>query len=183
LKTLAVTGGLATGKTTVCRFFEELGAEVVSADEIVHEFLQESSPIYEQVCRVLGEEGFSSRQEIADRVFRDPGRLAELERLLHPEVRREIEARAKVSEALLFVAEVPLLYEAGLERDFDAVAAVVCSEELARERYSGSHFDERASRMLPIEEKGRRADFVIENGGSLGDLQDRVSEIFQEMSE
>jgi dephospho-CoA kinase len=186
LKKVAVTGGLASGKTSACYFFENLGAYVVSADRIVHHLLIQENSIQEKVIRLLGTdilvEGKLSKEAIANRVFEDPAMLESLERILHPAVREEIEAlydKAKEEGYLLFVAEVPLLYEANLENDFDAVVVVRSSLELCRERFKKNEFNQRMERQLPQEAKAARADFVIDNDGTLGDLESSVEAVYR----
>ena len=95
LKRIAITGGIASGKTSVCRVFQELGAFVVNADAIVHELLSPNTNLSQQIIRLLGNDilvdGKLSRRVIADKVFKDPEALHALEKLLHPAVLHKIE--------------------------------------------------------------------------------------------
>lgn len=194
LKKVAVTGSVSSGKTTACHLFEELGAYVVSADAIVHQLLTPTTPVGQKVVDLLGKEivadGKLNRKEIAARVFRDPSLLEELEKRIHPEVQKVIEAKyQEVSQRScpLFVAEVPLLFESGQEVFYDAVIVVKADKESSRRRfttttiYDEAEFERREKRLMPIEEKCRRADFVLDNSGSLSQLRHLVKTTFNSL--
>ena len=121
LRKVAVTGGLACGKSSVSLFLKEFGAYTVSADQIVHNLLAPQAEVGKQVIALLGsdvvESGRLVREKIAQRVFGNPQLLRELEALIHPAVAAKIDEHyeeAKAENAPLVVAEVPLLFEAGL---------------------------------------------------------------------
>lgn len=194
MKKVAVTGSVSSGKTTVCRFFKELGAYVISADAIVHQLLTPTTPVGQKIIDLLGVDRVAerelNREEIAARVFRDPSLLKELEKLIHPEVQKVIEA--KYQEIFqqpfpLFVAEIPLLFESGQEAFYDAVIVVRADEERCRRRftittpYDETEFERREKRLMPIEEKVKRADFVLDNSGSLTQLQHLVETTFNSL--
>ncbi len=186
--TIAVTGPFASGKSTFVGFLGELGAETVSSDEIVHDLLAEDG---ETVARVIsrfgedlrGERGVD-RQALGRKVFADPDALGDLEEILHPLVRRETERRAGVSEAELFVAEVPLLFEGrGGGVGFDHTVAVTVPEERRRAWASERGVDEASlraieSRQLSGEEKARRADFEVRNDGEPDKLRGQARELW-----
>src|ERR1700733_7337913 len=128
LRKIAVTGGLSCGKSSVCRIFKELGATVVSADEIVHQLLSPQVSFGQQVIMLMGPDivvkGQIDRSRIAKKVFNNRTLLNSLEKILHPAVNNEIEnlyqtALAKHKDKI-FVAEIPLLYESDFGQ-FDAV--------------------------------------------------------------
>src|SRR5579872_4450591 len=133
---IAITGGVASGKSTVCQFFKELGAYVVNADAIVHQLLKPDSHLGQQVIRLLGSEvlhnGQLDRGRIAEKVFRDPKQLKALEKILHPEVihriAEEYEKAVKDGSYTSFVVEIPLLFEIQGESFYDAVIAVLADE-------------------------------------------------------
>jgi dephospho-CoA kinase len=191
LKKIAITGGVASGKTAACQFFHELGAFVVNADAIVHELLNpESDPesdLRQQVIRQFGPEiladGKISRKKIAEKAFKDPQQLAKLEKLLHPAVLQKIEALYKQacrSEAYTsFVVEIPLLFEIQGEPFYDCVVAVLADEAIARQRferagYPPEEYDRRMKRQLSPQQKAERAHYQIQNNGSLDDLKNQV---------
>jgi dephospho-CoA kinase len=129
---------------------------------------------------VIGGDG-ADRAAVADIVFADPAELAWLERLLHPRVVREYLAWRDRQTAPVAVTEVPLLYETGGEARFDAVVVVTAPAEVRAAR-SDVRPDARAQRLLPDEEKARRADFVYVNDGTLAELDAFVADVLARLS-
>ena len=181
--TVAVTGPFASGKSTFVRLLGELGAETVSADEIVHDLLARDETTISCVAGrfgedVLGESGVD-RRALGRKVFGDPEALQDLEEILHPLVRRETRRRVAASGADLFVAEVPLLFEGGTEGDYDLTVAVTVPEERRRAWAAERGVDEATlraieARQLPQEEKARRADVVVQNDGGVDKLREQA---------
>jgi dephospho-CoA kinase len=184
--TIAVTGPFASGKSTFVRLLGELGAETVSADEIVHDLLAGDRTTISRVVErfgddVRGERGVD-RRTLGRKVFGDPEALRDLEDILHPLVRRETQRRIAVSEADIFVAEVPLLFEGGSGADYDYTVAVVVPEERRRAWAAERGVDEAAlmaieTRQLLQEEKARRADIVVQNDGDVDKLRKQAEEL------
>jgi dephospho-CoA kinase len=185
-----VTGGIGSGKSTAAAFLAELGAAVVSADELVHHLLEEQA-IIERVERHFGgdvlEEEQVDRPALARIVFNDAGELVWLESLLHPHVKRLIDDWAREQEArrprpALLVAEVPLLFETGMADLFDYILLVTAPEAARRRRLTAKvtaeEFARRAARQLPEDEKAERSDFVVENVGSREGLKRSVGQIY-----
>lgn len=195
LKKIAITGGLSSGKTSICRFFKELGAYVVSADEIVHLLLTPTTDLGHQVINLLGDDvvvnGQIDRSKIAEKVFKDIGLLKELEKLLHPAVREEVSKHYKKAltsgDATLFVAEIPLLFEAGGEKSYDYTISVIADPEESLKHfqlstgYGKDEYQRRMARQLSPKEKSARANFVINNNGSLADLKQAVTNIYNQL--
>ena len=185
LNKIAVTGGLSSGKTTVCRILQELGAYVVNADEIVRQLLSSEPTIQRQVLSLLGT---IDRRKIANIVFSNSDLLNALEKILHPAVFDEIARRytKALSEKRsgLFVAEIPLLYEAGKEKLFDAVISVVATQEKCKQRFQGTEkeFEKRLSHQLPPEDKAQKAHYIIENNGSLEELRKQLEKLYSELT-
>jgi dephospho-CoA kinase len=184
LRKIAVTGGLASGKSTVCQIFKECGAYVVDADKIVRRLLSQEGPAAEQVVKLLGTKILTNnqidRKKISNNVFANPSQLKALESILHPLVRQEINrlfTEVKNNPAYrFFVAEVPLLYEAGMEPEFDAVVAVIADEATARTRSTDlEEFDRRSRFQLTSEVKEKKATYVIKNQGTLTALKAQVT--------
>ncbi len=186
--TIALTGNAASGKSTVAGIWAAAGVPVVRADDLAREVV---APGTEGLARVLeafgagllGADGALDRGKLRDRVFRvdDDRRL--LEEILHPLIEAERNAwvsRQKESGASLVVAEIPLLFEAGLDGDFSVVVLVAAPpEECLRRLTEDRGLEAReASRILsaqiPQEEKLPRADYVVENGTTLEDLEVRA---------
>lgn len=184
--TIAVTGLFASGKSTLVNALSGLGAESVSADGLVHDLLASDETTVNKVASrfgegVRGERGID-RGELGKMVFGEPGALEELEEMLHPEVRREIQRLISQSRAALFVAEVPLLFEAGFEAEFDLTVAVVAPEERRRGWAVERGLDEDAlaaieARQLSGEEKARGADLIVENDGTPAKLRGNAKEL------
>ncbi len=185
LKKIAVTGGLGSGKSTVCALLKKRGAYVVSADEIVHRLLSPHTPLGQQVIKELGSNIVSGnqldRKKIAQIVFSDPRRLEALEKLLHPQVLNEIEsAYQKVKHHRgykCFVAEIPLLYEIGAEYRFDLVIAVVADPAVCKARMNGQLKDYEERMQRQILNKADLADVTIVNNGTIQELEDQVNQI------
>jgi dephospho-CoA kinase len=188
---VAVTGGIGAGKSETLRSFERHGAAVISSDEIVHQLLRSDDDVRAAVRErfgegVFGTDGEVDRGRIADVVFADEQELDWLEQLLHPRViaaylgwRDEL-ARLPDPPAVC-VTEVPLLYEVGGDKRFDAVVVVTAAPEIRISRQVRPMQD-RERRLIPDEEKAARADFAYVNEGSLEELDRFVSEVMKKLS-
>lgn len=192
LKKIAVTGGLASGKTTACQFLKELGAYVADADAIVHALLDPNTELGRKVIALLGpqivQNGAIVRPAVAKAVFSSPEKLKALETLLHPAVFKRIEAlyQEASSEGKYtgFVVEVPLLFESGQESFYDAVIAITTDVSLARERFAKrgfaeSEYEKRMERQMSQSAKAKRADYVLLNNGSPEDLQRQIASLYK----
>ncbi len=190
LKKVAVTGGFASGKTTVCQILKKYGAYVVDSDAIVHRLLSLDTAIGKQVVSLLGTEIITgnqiNRKKIAKLVFSNPHKLKALEVILHPAVQKEIAASFDKIQDLpqytFFAAEVPLLFEAKMEDDFDWVIAVRTDPKVAKERLGQDlEFDRRMARQLA--DKTEKADFIIDNDGDIQSLEKQIKTIIPEFKE
>jgi dephospho-CoA kinase len=187
LRKIAITGNLASGKSTVGRILQEYGAYVVDADEIVHGLLSPNTPTGKKVIELLGPEIVDGnqldRKKISEIVFSDFKKLTSLEKILHPAVKQDIDRRfnhVKNNPSYkIFVAEVPLLYEAGMEKDFDLVIAVIADEKVARQRSTAAQFEMRYARQN--KDKAAKADFVITNNGDLNMLRSSIDAILDRL--
>jgi dephospho-CoA kinase len=179
---VAITGGIGAGKSEALAAFARQGAATISSDEVVHELYDDPD-----VKAALEQRfGTSDKGEIRERVVGDREALVWLEGLLHPRViertdawRDELAARA--DPPAIAVNEVSLLYEAGAEGRFDAVVVISAPPELRAER-AGDRLDEREERLLPEEDKVRRADFAYVNDGSIDDLDAFVVEVVRSLT-
>ena len=189
--TVAVTGSFASGKSTFVEMLGGLGAETVSADEVVHELLAENQETIAQIVErfgadILGGRGVD-RRALRRKVFGSPEALQDLEDILHPLVRRETDRRIAASGAGLFVAEIPLLFEGGSSGAYDYTVAVVVPEERRRAWAAQRGVDEAAlraieARQLPQEEKARRADAVVQNDADLDRLRRQAEQLGERIS-
>ena len=179
---VAITGGIGAGKSEALAAFERHGAAVISSDDVVHELYENP-----EVKAALRERfGTSDRDAVRDLAVGDREALLWLEGLLHPRVLARTDAwREELSRRpeppALAVNEVPLLFEAGAEGRFDAVVVITAPRELRAER-AGARLDEREERLIPEEEKVRRADFSYVNDGSLEDLDAFVAGVVSTLS-
>lgn len=191
-----LTGGIGTGKSTVLRLFGELGAEIISADAIVHELLASDAGVLKRIREefgdgVLDESGSVDRALLGRRVFADAALRARLEAIVHPLVRERIGCWMSAVRAAgrpAGVAEVPLLFEAGMEDDFDLSVLVISEPAVQLRRLlnrglSVSEAQTRISSQMPLSEKIARADIVIPNDGSLEELSARVERLWRPLCE
>jgi dephospho-CoA kinase len=188
---VAITGGIGAGKSEALLAFARHGAATVSSDEIVHRLLHEDEDVRLQLIERFGEGilddiGQIDRGAIARRVFGDREQLEWLERLLHPRVSQEyLDWREQLGRLpnppQVAVTEVPLLYEVGGEKRFDKVVLVTAPPELRAER-SEAAGELRENRLIPDEEKAKRADFVYVNDGALQELDAFVADVMQALT-
>ena len=187
---VAITGGIGAGKTEALRAFERHGAATISADEIVHRLLRENSELQDELFDAFGVRIHSGdageRAALAEQTFGDPTRVEKLERLLHPRVVTEqqrwlAELAAHDEAPSLAVVEVPLLYETGAEKRFDVVVVITAPREVRIARKDLALIPERELRLLPDDEKVRRADFSFVNDGTLAELDAFVAHVIAEL--
>lgn len=194
---VGLTGNIASGKTTVARVWERLGAPVIDADALARRAVEPGSPGFAAVVaafgpRVVGADGALDRAALRELVFRDAGARARLERIVHPEVgrlRKREEARHVEAGARIVVHDIPLLFEVGLQDAFDAIVLVdaPASVRLARLIRDRGLDAAEARRMfeaqMPAAEKRQHADYVIENDGTLEELERRAEKVWREIEE
>jgi dephospho-CoA kinase len=190
--TLGVTGGIGSGKTTVCGFLEEQGARVFYADIEAKRLMQEDSDVRAAIVEEFGEaaydaDGTLDRDYLAGRVFGDAEQLERLNAIVHPHVFEAFEAakeRAADEEVSLLVHEAALLFEAGGDAHVDATAVVVAPTPdriewvTARDDVAPEQVRARMQHQLPQEELRERADYVIENDGTLNDLRQKSVDLY-----
>ncbi|HXS33070.1 MAG TPA: dephospho-CoA kinase [Solirubrobacterales bacterium] len=181
--TIGLTGGIAAGKSTALAAFERLGAATISSDAVVHELL-DSEPLIGRLTERWGEEvapeGRVDRNKIGAIVFADPDELGWLESQIHPLVGERIGAwlGSLPGDADVAVVEVPLLFEGEMAPVFDTTVAVVTADEVRRVRAEArghTLVGEREARQLSQDEKAERAEHVIENDGTVEELEQRLS--------
>lgn len=187
--TIGLTGGIAAGKSEALAAFSRLGAATLSSDAVVHELL-DSEPLLGRLVERWGPEvapaGEVDRNRIGEVVFADPDQLTWLEQQIHPLVGERIGAwlLALPAGTEIAVIEVPLLFESGMEKAFDTTVAVLTADEVRQERAAArghALVDEREARQLGQEEKASRADHVVENDGSVEDLERALSALLAKL--
>ncbi len=187
--TIGLTGGIAAGKSESLAAFERLGAATISSDLVVHELL-DSEPLLGRLTERWGEEvapdGRVDRAKIGEIVFADPEQLTWLEAQIHPLVGERIGSWlvSLPNSVKVAVVEVPLLFESEMEKVFDTTVAVVTADDVRRARAEArghTLVGERDARQLVQEEKASRADHVVENDGSLEDLERALSALVEKL--
>jgi len=160
---IAVTGGIACGKSQFARCLEKLGVETLDADDVVHKLI----PAEE-------------RRRLAKKVFADPQARKELERRIHPLVEKELDswqAQAPAGPGKIRAVIIPLLFEVQWEGKYDIICAVICGKEIQIERmmrnrgYSREEAEARLAAQMPVDAKAAKSHYVIRNEGSLEELE------------
>lgn len=195
---VGVTGGIASGKTTVSKIFEELGAPLIDFDVIARQVVEPGTPALANIIdyfgrQVLQEDGRLDRKKLSQIVFRDIEKRKKLESFTHPPIYEEFFAQvdritAENPNAIIQVA-VPLLIELNLQYLFDTLVVVYVSPEVQIERLAkrdGITTDEAANILkaqLPIDDKKAFASFIIDNGKDLDDTRKQVQAVWQELKQ
>jgi len=189
---VGLTGSVGTGKSTVARFFRELGAYVIDWDELAREVVRPNSEAWRQIVEhfgadIVNQDSTLNRQKLADIVFRNKEELAKLNEIVHPQVFIEDERitnqiRNNDPDALV-VKDIPLLLEANLPIVVDKIIVVYASrgvqlKRLEEKGMSREDAERRIRSQLSLEEKMKFADFVINNDGSLEETRKQVKEIY-----
>lgn len=182
---LGLTGGMGCGKSEAAGLFAECGWHRIDTDAIVRELLESDAATRRAVKKAFGPvvikgSGAVDRAAVAKIVFADRAELSRLEAILHPLVRSRWLAEVETDEGELWVVEIPLLFEKGLEKEVDFTLCIashpkVQAERLASRGLSPKEAAQRMARQLPLAQKIERADFVITNNGSLAFLKDQVT--------
>jgi dephospho-CoA kinase len=184
---VALTGGIATGKSYVLARLKDRGVPTIDADEIVHEALGPGTPTAHAIAAQFGQiflkpDGSVDRALLAGPVFSDPETRRQLEAIVHPVVYDKIRAWLDTLDGSMGVASIPLLYETGRESDFDVVVVTVCRRELQVQRVRGRGMSEeeahqRIGAQMPAEEKAARGNFVIRTDGTMAETDRQVDEL------
>ena len=181
---VALTGGIAAGKSEALKAFARHGAATASSDEAVHRIYREDAGLQAALRSRWGDRVFAGgevdRAEVGRIVFADRDELAWLEAELHPRVRDAIDRWVAAQDASVVVVEIPLLYETGGEARFDKVVVVTAPPELRAARRGA--FADREARLVPEDEKLRRADFAYVNDGTLEDLDAFAASVLETLT-
>jgi dephospho-CoA kinase len=193
---VGLTGGIASGKSTVSEIFANLGAKILDADEVAREVLLPGQPAWTRLRQVFGEEFFHpdgtvKRKQLRKLVFADPEKRKQLNEIVHPEVIKEINRRSESwsssDQAGVLLVDVPLLLEVGVANRFDKVVVVYASESvqikrlLQRDGISEEEAKQALSAQMPLGKKVEQADYVIDNNGTPEETQAQVEEVWQEL--
>ncbi|HTZ96132.1 MAG TPA: dephospho-CoA kinase [Terriglobales bacterium] len=199
---VGLTGGIASGKSTVGEMLVSMGAHLIQADGIAHELMQPGQEVYEEVIRhfgmgILNPDGKVNRARLAAAAFGAPGskqtsRIEELNHIVHPAVIKKqdewMEEIGRKDARAIAIVEAALILEANVASHFDRIIVVTCRPEQRIERWAAKtkvsveaarqEIMRRTAAQVPDEEKIKAADYVIDNLGTLEETRDKVREVY-----
>ena len=193
---VGLTGGIASGKSTVSKIFASFGAKVLDADEVAREVLLPGQPAWTRLRQVFGEEFFHpdgtvKRKQLRKLVFADPEKRSQLNAIVHPEVMKEINRRSEILSSSVqtgvLLVDVPLLLEVGVANRFDKVVVVYVSEsvQINRLQQRDGISEEEAKQALKVQmalsKKVEQADYLIDNSGTLEETLAQVEKVWDEL--
>ncbi len=193
----ALTGGIATGKSTVAGIFSGLGAAIIDTDRLAREVVEPGEPALERIIELFGSEyilpdGTLNREMMRNLIIKDPGKRENLNRITHPAI------MGKVDELLVSYAskdikpviiDIPLLFETGWERFFRRIilvytpASIQVERLIKRDGIARETAEITLKAQMPIEEKRLKSDFIIDNSGSLKKTEEQARKIFDKIAE
>ncbi|WP_041607615.1 dephospho-CoA kinase [Halobacteroides halobius] len=192
---IGLTGGIASGKSTVTKLLEELGVEVIDTDQIAHQLMEPKKEVWNKIVDNFGKEILLSsneidRKKLGEIIFNDIQAKKKLDQITHPAIIAELRERMReVGPDNLIVAEVPLLIEADMLDLFDRIWLVYVSREVQIERLMArGNFDHqealtRIESQMPLDEKKQYADRIINNNGTPTELENEVKRVWKEIKE
>ena len=193
---VGLTGGLASGKSFVGRTLAELGCFLIKADELGHQVIEPGAEAYDSVVALFGRgilktDGHIDRRRLAALVFGDPDKLAQLNALVHPPVKARERALAAEFEREhpdgIVVTEAAILVETGSYEDYDRLIVATCRPEqqiqrsMERDSASREEVLDRLRRQMPLEDKVKHADFVIDTSGTKENTLQQVRAVYQSL--
>ena len=192
MKMIGLTGGFGTGKTFVASIFKSLGAKVLDADKEAHDVIKKGRPAYKRIIGafgsgVLNKNGNIDRRRLADMVFAIKGKLARLNKIVHPEVIEAIKRGITNAAEDIIIIDAPLLIEANLMKMVDYLMVVKASRKnqikRCMKKFHITRHDviKRSRHQIPVGRKIKMADFVIDNDGAMSDTRKQVKKIWREI--
>jgi dephospho-CoA kinase len=193
---VGLTGGIASGKSTVSEAFAQLGAKVLDADEVAREVVLPGQPAWLELQQVFGPEFFLpdgrlNRSKLRRLVFADPEKRSELNAIVHPEVMKEINRRFEQlttsAQDAVVVVDVPLLLEVGVAHRFDRVIVVYVEKSVQikrlrqRDGLSMEGARQALSTQMVLDKKVEQADYVIDNSGTRDETQAQVEKVWESL--
>lgn len=188
-----LTGGIASGKSTVAAMLSKLGAHIIDADKVGHEMLLPASPAFTEIVAAFGNEildsnGRINRKILGPMVFADPAKLQQLNRIVHPRIIKRVEQLAKEhcsrNPGAVVIVDAALIYETGIGGQFAKMIVAWCRPDQQVERLiakTGATREEaerRISSQMPADEKRRRADFLVDCSGSMEETRSQVEALY-----
>ena len=191
---VGLTGGIASGKSTVSRMFAELGCKVLDSDRITHELFSPGEPVNRAVAAAFGpsvvaSDGSIDRRVLGELVFNDAALRQKLNAIVHPAIRQRQEDFLSAVFAAepdgIGMIEAALMFEAGTYKNYDKVIVVTCSVDeqrrrlRERSRLTPEQIEARIASQMPVAEKATLADFIVDNSGSLEGTRRQVQEVYE----
>jgi dephospho-CoA kinase len=188
---IGITGSYASGKGTVCSFFESFGATVIDTDIIARELVEPGSSLLASITATFGQkflnaDGSLNRRELGKHVFSDPEKTKTLNTLLHPAILQETLKKSS-SHGITYVINAPVLFEAGFDEYMDIIITVstgmesIINRGRKRDGLTEDEIISRISRQFSLKEKESRADYIIDNSGDLENTKRQVIEIWNKI--
>jgi dephospho-CoA kinase len=195
VKLVGLTGGIASGKSTVATMLRELGAKIINADDLARAIVQPGKEAWKEIVAAFGTEVLRpdraiDREKLRTTIFQDAAAKKRLDSITHPRIRALAQARAQelaAKGAAIVIYEAPLLFENEGHLWLRPVILVACDDFLQRQRLKGrdrlseTEIDQHIKAQMPLSEKRTRADFVIENNGDLDDLKKQVKDVWEKI--
>lgn len=193
---VGLTGGIATGKSTVAGMFKQCGAVVIDADVLARDVVQPGKPAWREIVKAFGKTVLNpdrtvNRPALGAKVFGHPAKLRRLERMIHPRVAREqmrlTRAAARKDQKAVVIYDVPLLFEAGIDTRVDTIIVVTADRETQiarlkkRNGLSRAETLRRITSQMPLAEKRRRADYTLRGTLPLPQLKKQVRSLYQSL--
>ncbi|HSC43011.1 MAG TPA: dephospho-CoA kinase [Candidatus Binatia bacterium] len=195
MKLVGLTGGIASGKSTVAKILQSLGAAIVNADDLAREVAEPGHEAWKEIVASFGADILQSdqtldRQKLRTLIFNQPEARKRLESIIHPRVRALAEERIRQYAAAgypVVIYEVPLLFEGNLQEWLRPVILVACDVETQtarlqkRDHLTAADAEKHIAAQMSLKDKRRLADYVIENNGSLEDLERQTRQILEKL--
>ena len=194
VKIIGITGGIASGKSTVTEFLRQPGYQVIDADQVVHELQEPGERLYQALLSTFGsailqEDGRLDRPKLGAMIFGNPELLAQSSQLQNEIIREELAGRRDLLAETedIFFMDLPLLFELEYDNWFDQIWLVDVREEtqlsrlMARNDLSQEEAEKRIAAQLSLREKRKRADVLIDNNGSLEETRQQISDALQKL--
>jgi dephospho-CoA kinase len=196
MKRIALTGGMGSGKSHVRAVFAALGVPTIDADTLARDVVAHGTPGFDAVVATFGRgiltaDGDLDRRALASVVFANIERRRALEAILHPAIKGAIDqwfASLNPDAHPFAIADIPLLYEVGLDKEYDEVIVTTCSPQaqvkriMARDNLDATEVQHRLDAQMPLDEKAKRATYVIDTNGSLVQTNAQVHKLYQKLS-
>jgi dephospho-CoA kinase len=195
-KVVGVTGGIGSGQTTVCDIFKRLGCKVINVDEKAKQVIKKNKTVQNEIKKEYGNkvfyrDGNLNRKLLASIVFEDENKTQTLNKIIHPrmvaDVVEEMESARFSGRYPLIIVDAALIYEISIEKLFDAVIVVFSNQNqrikrvMQRDAVRKEEILARMDRQIPLAEKQKWSDYVIDNRGEIADLEKQVQKVFDDL--